>query len=477
MPYSTNIEKVDSERRLVGASTSQAKKSELGQFLTPAPIATFMAKLLPLDGKAKVRVLDPGAGIGALSVAVLDRRPDANVVAYEIDEDLLPMLRKNLGERGEVISSDFIQDGVFGIKTDRLQKFTHAILNPPYKKISTASQHRQLLRKAGLETVNLYSGFVGVALMLLKEGGHLCAIIPRSFCNGPYYRGFRHLIRDKAAIKHMHLFDARHLAFADDDVLQENVIILLERGGKQGKVTLSSSTDATFADLKSRDVEFDQIIRPGDDDFIIHFPTDGPQLSSAFNAKLTDLDIQVSTGPVVDFRLKEHLRAMPEAECVPLIYPAHFGKDGAATWPIEGLKKPNAILVNDDTAKWLFPNGDYVVVRRFSSKEERRRIVATPFRADDFDLPQIGFENHLNVFHRGKRGLPRKLMLGLVTYLNSTAVDEHFRVFNGHTQVNATDLRMMPYPQADALERLGMWAAKHPAATQEEIDERVGSIT
>lgn len=461
---------------MVGASTSQAKKSELGQFLTPAPIATFMAKLLPLDGKAKVRVLDPGAGIGALSVAVLDRRPDANVVAYEIDEDLLPMLRKNLGERGEVISCDFIQDGVFGIKTGRLQKFTHAILNPPYKKISTASEHRQLLRKAGLETVNLYSGFVGVALMMLKEGGHLCAIIPRSFCNGPYYRGFRHLIRDKAAIRHMHLFDARHLAFADDDVLQENVIILLEQGGKQGAVTLSSSTDASFADLKTREVNFEEIVRPGDDDFIIHFPSGDAKLPSAFNAKLADLNIQVSTGPVVDFRLKEHLRAMPEAESVPLIYPAHFSKDGSATWPIEGLKKPNAIQVNDETARWLFPNGDYAVVRRFSSKEERRRIVATPFSADEFDFPQIGFENHLNVFHRNKRGLPRKLMLGLVTYLNCTAVDEHFRVFNGHTQVNATDLRMMPYPQAEALEKLGAWAAKHPAATQEEIDERVGSI-
>ena len=52
----------------------------------------------------------------------------------------------------------------------------------------------------------------------------------------------------------------------------------------------------------------------------------------------------------------------------------------------------------------------------------------------------LGFENHLNVFHQHKHGLPDNLAHGLAAFLNTTAVDEHFRRFNGHTQVNATDL-------------------------------------
>ena len=47
------------------------------------------------------------------------------------------------------------------------------------------------------------------------------------------------------------------------------------------------------------------------------------------------------------------------------------------------------------------------------------------------------------------------LARGLVAYLNSTFVDTYFRQFNGHTQVNATDLRNLRYPSVRQLERLG----------------------
>ena len=67
----------------------------------------------------------------------------------------------------------------------------------------------------------------------------------------------------------------------------------------------------------------------------------------------------------------------------------------------------------------------------------------------------LGFENHLNVFHQNKQGLPEALALGLTRYLNTEEVDERFRQFNGHTQVNATDLRTMKYPSRKALVKLG----------------------
>jgi hypothetical protein len=41
------------------------------------------------------------------------------------------------------------------------------------------------------------------------------------------------------------------------------------------------------------------------------------------------------------------------------------------------MKRGNAIRLNADTKKWLYPNGFYTVARRFSAKEERRRIVAS----------------------------------------------------------------------------------------------------
>jgi hypothetical protein len=179
---------------------------------------------------------------------------------------------------------------------------------------------------------------------------------------------------------------------------------------------------------------------------------------------------------VVDFRLKEHLRDMPEESTVPLIYPGHLSLTGTV-WPVPGLKKPNAILRNEATEKWLYPNGFYCVVRRFSSKEEKRRIVASVVEPSAFGHHSVlGFENHLNLFHENKRGLPELLARGLAVFLNTSAVDESFRRFNGHTQVNATDLKLMKYPSREALIELGMWAKHHSEHTQEMIDEQLNKL-
>ena len=169
---------------------------------------------------------------------------------------------------------------------------------------------------------------------------------------------------------------------------------------------------------------------------------------------------------------------MPELGSVPLLYPAHLSSSGT-TWPVEGMKKANAIVYNADTAKWLYPTGFYCVVRRFSSKEEKRRIVASVIEPTSFhDAPMLGFENHLNVFHNSKRGLPEFLARGLAVFLNATVVDQSFRQFSGHTQVNATDLKRMKYPSRPILCQLGEWAAAQAGTlTQRQIDEKIETLT
>ncbi len=488
---------VEQRRLQLSKSTEPKKKSQLGQFFTPERTAAFMAGLFP-DGKGLCRLLDAGAGIGSLSSAFLDRWrrgglhfQRVEMDAFELDSALITHLAQTLEkyEEGDDFSSaihekDFILAAVEslsgGFFSQPPKRYTHAILNPPYKKIGSQSAHRRALRRVGIETVNLYSAFVALTVALVMPGGQIVAIIPRSFCNGPYYRPFRDFILERAAIRHMHLFDSRSKAFKDDKVLQENVIIRLERGGRPGAVTVSTSTDDSFADLVVHEHPLDRIVFPDDPERFIHVPTspdrNAIEFSPAIRSTLTDLGIKVSTGPVVDFRLKAHLRDMPGPGTVPLLYPGHFS--GGATWPIEGMKKPNAIERNVDTEKWLYPNGFYCVVRRFSSKEEKRRIVASVVEPDVFGAASmLGFENHLNLFHDNKHGLPELLARGLAVFLNTTAVDEQFRRFNGHTQVNATDLKLMKYPSRDALIQLGEWAMQHETLTQEQIDARLGDLT
>ncbi len=489
---------VEQKRLHLSKSTEAKKKSLFGQFLTPQKTAAFMASLFP-NGDGACRLLDAGAGIGSLSAAFLDRWSDGGfrfkqvvVDAFELDPVLtghLSQILEKCNHRGvfavNIFEEDFIHAAVESLTgslfSKPLERYTHAILNPPYKKINSNSAYRLTLRRAGIETVNLYSAFVALAVALAAPGGQIVAIIPRSFCNGPYYRPFREFILERAAIRHIHLFESRSKAFKDDKVLQENIIILLECDGRQGDVTISTSTDDSFTDLATHKHSFGRIVFPDDPERFIHVPTslepNDIERSPAIRYRLEDIGINVSTGPVVDFRLKAHLRDMPAPGAVPLLYPGHFSSRGA-TWPIEGLKKPNAIARIPDTEKWLYPNGFYCVVRRFSSKEEKRRIVASVVEPAAFgDAPVIGFENHLNVFHNSKNGLPEPLARGLTVFLNSTAVDEYFRRFSGHTQVNATDLRLVKYPSRETLSKLGLWAVRQETLTQQHIDAKIRTLT
>lgn len=478
--------------------TELERRSELAQFFTPPAIAQFMASLFTSGSNTNCLLLDAGAGKGALSQAFLDRWLSADLSftsvrldAFEIDETLCSSLSRTLARYGGVPgfsacihNTDFIQATVEEQRSPLFSRattqYTHAILNPPYKKIRSDSLYRAALRRVGIETVNLYTAFVALSLLLLADHGQLVAIVPRSFCNGPYYRPFRDFVLEHAALRHMHLFKSRASAFEADDVLQENLIIFLERGGQQSDVTVSSSTDHSFFDLTTHRFAFDQIVLPDDKERFIHVPTSSQQNALDLLPKslysLEQLGVEVSTGPVVDFRLKEHLRGMPERHSVPLLYPSHFSHS-SMNWPRPEGKRPNAILDNAETRKWLYPNGYYCVVRRLSSKEERRRVVASVVEPLIFpDASLIGIENHLNVLHNHRRGLPEMLARGLAVYLNTTAVDEYFRRFNGHTQVNATDLRLIKYPSRDVLVKLGEWAKRQPEITQRMIDNAYGAV-
>src|SRR5262249_37405632 len=141
-------------------------------------------------------------------------------------------------------------------------------------KLNSGSQHRALLRKVGIETVNLYTAFVALSVMLMRPHGQLVAIIPRSFCNGPYYKPFRNLLLSRCSLDRIHVFDSREKAFKDDDVLQENVIIRVTRSKPQGKVVVSRSHDQNLEDYSERNLIFREIVKPSDPESFIRIPSE-----------------------------------------------------------------------------------------------------------------------------------------------------------------------------------------------------------
>ena len=468
--------------RIEALDNPRSRQEELGQFLTSAPVAEFMASMFgPLP--RTVRLLDAGAGSGSLTAAFVSRccKQRDGVLAieatlYEIDTGILDSLGarmreceslcadSGIGFAFTVHSADFIQEMSARLAGDLFGApapgFDAAIANPPYRKIGNGSAERRALRSIGVETGNLYTGFIALIQRLLVPGGQLVAITPRSFCNGPYFRPFREDFLHHLELRRLHVFDSRQAAFRDDSVLQENIVFHAARGRKRpDKVVVSSSSGEPGDRIAKSVLPFADIVHPRDAERFIHIPSDvshtaAKEAMDGLRTSLASLGVTASTGRVVDFRLKESLRKQPGSGAVPLLYPCHFN-GGVVHWPkLEG-RKPNAILDNDETRPWLVPSGVYLLTKRITSKEERRRLVACLFDPERVKAERVGFENHLNYFHANGQGLERTLALGLFAFLNSTVVDQYFRRFSGHTQVNATDLRSLAYPDRDCLEAMG----------------------
>jgi len=480
-------------------SATRKRQGELGQFLTPLPIADFMASLFAQLPNV-VRILDAGAGTGSLTSAFVSRLCKENEGVSAVEATLFeidPLIQNALAEAMNdcqrvcaeagihftftIHAADFIQemsarlaDNLFGTKPPT---FDAAIVNPPYHKIRMDSAERRSLRHVGVETSNLYAGFIALIQRLLVADGQLVGITPRSFCNGPYFRSFREDFLANLEIQRIHLFESRGAAFRGDNVLQENIIFHAIKGNKQPHELIISTSSGEHGDVVTEQVvPFAEVVHKNDPEKFIHIPSASGHATAkkamdGLHTSLASLGLTVSTGPVVDFRLKDAIRWQPEKGTVPLLYPSHFN-GGTVHWPKPDARKPNAILNNEETRRWLVRSGVYLLTKRFTSKEERRRLVACLFDPQDLDAEWIGFENHLNYYHANGHGLDRNLALGLFAFLNSTVVDQYFRRFSGHTQVNAADLRKLTYPDRKTLQAMGA-EMKRLDEPQEKIDELV----
>jgi adenine-specific DNA-methyltransferase len=466
-------------------------REALGQHFTPARAAVLIASMPILRKTGILRVLDPGAGSGMLSAALVTRilaecpGVSLHVIAVECDPTALSYLRKTLdacveASTGkvtyEVVTEDFIIAST-GLSPDsRLHDFDIVIQNPPYAKLAASSATREAVREVGADAPNLYAAFLALGAAALVPGGQLVAITPRAFCNGPYFGAFRSFLLKLLALDRIHVFESRSIVFADTGVLQETVIFSGTRDGGRNAVLLSVS-NAHEDETSCRSVPYTDVVQPHDPNRFIRLAVNDTDTAIAeqllsLPATLADLGVTASTGRVVDFRSRECLLNEASDAAAPLIYPGNV-RNGVVEWPRE-IRKPQWFYAHTRKDElMLVPGGWYCIVKRFSAKEERRRIVAgvwSPERVTD----SVAFENHLNVFHHKGGGLDRDLAHGLCWWLNSSLVDKFFRTFSGHTQVNATDLRTLRFPAVETLRELGS-GVPDQLPGQEHIDARVAT--
>lgn len=447
------------------------KRKKLGQFFTDSKIAQYMASLF--DGKNlidHIDVLDAGAGAGILSIATVQRMKalgfkNVALTAYEIDPDVISLLEENLKSTAyeinnnaftftyEIIEKDFILD-------KSVKKYDVCCINPPYFKYSAKdSPYTKATAHLFKGDPNIYASFVAKALEALKPSGELVFITPRSFTNGLYFKDFRKFLSKNSSISFIHIFKSRKDLFKETDVLQENVIIKLVKSVQQINL-VPVSTSMGITDLDNSVINFyekELVLDQTSAEYFIRIPE---SLEDAENLKLvedwedtfTSLGYFISTGPVVEYRSKEFFE---DSNCasIPLIN-AHNLYGLNVVWDGTHKKDKRFYLING-YEKWTVKNSTYVLIKRISSKDDKKRINTAIYEPASAQQNEVAFENHINFIGHKERALTKDEAYGLTLILRSNLFDSYFRSISGNTQVNATEIKTLKLPGLNTIEKIG----------------------
>jgi adenine-specific DNA-methyltransferase len=464
-----------------------------GQFFTPKEVSRFMAGLFEIS-HSTLRLLDPGAGTGILTAAFCERllnnsrSVNLTIDAYENDPKLLPLLemllescKSDLEAKGHTVKynvyeQDFIlhnerhfnQSDLFET-SNQYVPYDFIISNPPYYKLNKDSPQSVVMMELVSGQPNIYALFMALSASMLKNDGEMVFITPRSFCSGLYYKKFREWFLRKLRLAHVHIFESRKEIFDKDRVLQENVIIKAIRPRKTSsnkKLIISSSKNKGFSSLTRLSMSYTNVVCYRNGDVLIKIPTSPLDIEvlhivDEWPNRLKDFGFAISTGPVVPFRATQYM--LPELTKSPRSTPLlwmHNMQGMKVVWPVKKNKKPSAIHVSDETARLLLPVKNYVLLKRFSSKEQKRRLHAAVLLQSEFLQKFVGIENHVNYIHKPNGNLSVEEAFGIAAILNTTVIDNYFRSLNGNTQVNATDIRSLPFPRIEEIRNIGKLVRK-----------------
>ena len=449
------------------ASVPKSIRKKYGQFFTNVTTAKFMAALFDFDlSKSKLCILDAGAGSGILSVAVIDKlindgyKGEIHLTCYETDEQVLSLLKINLdlikskyGIDYEIIKANYITSQTFengSLFDDENKVYDYIIGNPPYLKISKDANEAKIMSNVCYGAPNLYFLFWAMGIHNLRYGAELVYIVPRSWTSGAYFKQFRQYLFANCVITDMHLFESRDKVFDGESVLQETIIVKVKKTTERPKfINITSSSTSTFEDVVKFSASYGTIVAQNQFVYLVTNEKDVKVLNQInhFDTTLPDINMRMQTGVIVDFRTREVLRNQLEDNSYPLFYSQHI-KGGRVIWP---LGKEGEVIKTDRKG-YLQENSDFLMVKRFTSKEEERRLQCGIYLKKKYpQFPYISTQNKINFI---KCDSPC-VTYGLYVLLNSTLYDDYYRILNGSTQVNSTEINQMPIPERQIIEEMG----------------------
>ena len=457
-----------------------------GQYFTHNKVSELMVKLFENIGqKSVIKILDPGAGIGIFEstfceyIKSLKAKIKLSFDIYENDSGVMPLLEQNMkickddmAAKGleidyKIFNDDFILSNapIFNDQEsfdEEKDGYDFVISNPPYYKLNKNSKQVVEMKNIVSGQPNIYSLFMAISAKLLKNGGQMTVLTPRSYCSGLYFKTFRKWFFNIVKPQKIHLFESRKEIFKKYDVLQENVILTATKTSTiPENILISVSEGIPNETLSTKNATYDEIIIETNNDVVMRVPTS--ELDDLIAAKIDEFDnnletlgLKVSTGPVVPFRATEFLltKLNKRKDFIPLIWMHNIG-NGMVNFPLQKNEIPVGLKKTKESEKILKPNKNYVLIKRFSAKEGKQRINAGIYLKNTLKSDFIGIENHVNYIYKKDGELTIDEVYGITALLNSKLYNRYFQITNGSTQVNAFEIRNLPLPSSKIIKNIG----------------------
>jgi len=449
-----------------------------GQFYTGSAVSNFMASWIQNSNQKHLRLLDAGAGTGILTVSsalhcLSKGCLSVHATLYESDAECMEYLEEAMvlvqdiftvhqaSFSFEIHHKDFIVARPDKDKT--LKPFDIAVINPPYFKYKVKeSPYGKCLSDLYSGDPNIYASFLAVTLACLRSGGEMIAITPRSFTNGLYFKGFRAYLLAQSTLHRIHVFKRRDKVFQkrSSSVLQENVICQFIKGSTSREVAITSSDcDALMNAVNSDKYPTSLIIDPSNDHQMIRVPETDEEASvlkqaESLQGTFEQSGYYISTGRVVEHRARKYVVEPSVTESSVPLYRPHNVTALKARWT-GSHKKDVSFRLDNNCEKYILENQTYVLLKRFSSKDEKRRLVSGVYSAEDHNCEYVCFGNKVNYLGVQGETITDDEAYGLAAVLNSRFMDKYFRCISGNTQVNATEIRVMRFPSRDQVKQIG----------------------
>ena len=340
---------------------------------------------------------------------------------------------ENLDEKSRLILSD---------------RYDYVLGNPPYSKKFTVNEKKYYIntykRSIGGHP-NLCTLFIHRSIEFLKDNGFLGFIVAAPYTTGTYNTKIRKYILEKTKIVELLLFKDRKKTIRN--VLQAFSIIILkkEKTCENYKIKLTEIDDLTS--LRNNRMAYtlidkDRVINDKDHNYMFLISSDRRiydiiEKVGRDSNRLLDYCEQISTGHIVNYRVKEKITSTKTQGAYPLIdiknvYPYFIDIEDERYCPL-----------------WYIPKTDYdekikiennvILVKRMTSPEQKRRIVAGFTSFENINAYLGNKVNFINLRHSIKIN-----PFFILSLLNSRLFDFYFRRFSSNTQVSANELRLMP---------------------------------